>query len=432
MERLAILQLEAWKRAENRKPLVLRGARQVGKTWLAKEFGKRYYQQTAYINFEETPSLAAIFEGDFDIPRIVAALRAATEIDILPGETLIILDEIQECPRALTALKYFNEKANDYHIIAAGSLLGVALHEGSSFPVGKVTFLDIGPLSLAEFIQALGHDQLWRSVAESNWELMSVFHDRLVSLLRDYLFVGGMPAAVLAFATNLDYQAARTEQSEILKAYDSDFSKHSPAEQVPKIRAVWESIPRQLAKERKRFFYGDVASGARARSHETAIEWLAQAGVVERVRQISAPRLPLTGYDENDAFKLFLVDVGLLGALAALPTAAVINGSAIFTEFRGALTEQYVATQLKQQLGASPRYWTNGQNSAEVDFVIQRGLDIIPIEVKANRNLKSKSLQVYREKFAPPLAIRTSLAPYARSTSLVDLPLYALATLSML
>ncbi|MDR1187022.1 MAG: ATP-binding protein [Bifidobacteriaceae bacterium] len=432
MERDAMAKLTAWQASARRKPLLLEGPRQAGKTWLLRELGRQRYQHTAYIDFEQTPSLGAVFEGDFDASRIIGQLQVATGVPIKPGGTLIVLDEIQACPRALTALKYLSDHAEAHHIACAGSLLGIALHSDDSFPVGKVNFLPVGPMSFWEFLRALGQEALASAMAGQDWQLLAPFHDRLATALRDYLFVGGMPEAVAEFAGQHDYSRARDVQEEILRAYDRDFSKHAPAAQVPKIRAIWRSIPAQLAKDQHRFAYADLGPGARSRTHLRAIEWLAQAGVVMQVRRAAAPRLPLNSYADPSAFKLFLADTGLLGALAGLSPESVIHPNQLFTEFRGSLTEQYAAAELSGALGAVPHYWANAAGSAEVDFVVQRAQDIVPVEVKAGLNLKSQSLRVYRQKYDPTLAVRASLAPYARRGSVVDLPLYALAALPTL
>jgi len=427
-----MIRLKQWKSSPRRKPLLLEGPRQVGKTWLLEEFGRQEYERTAYLDFEETPTLRTIFDGDFDAARIVGQLQIATGTRITPGDTLIILDEIQACPPALTSLKYFNERANEYHIACAGSLLGVALHEQSSFPVGKVNFIPVNPLSFTEFLNAVGQDGLAQALMEQDWVLLAPFHERLVSLLRDYLFVGGMPEAVAMFSQAQEYTQVREIQQEILQAYDRDFSKHAPPEQVPRIRQVWQSIPGQLAKEQRRFVYGQLAPGARSRTHRTAIDWLVQSGVILEVRRVSAPRVPLSGYADPDAFKLYMADVGLLSALSGLSSSAVLEPDRLFIEFRGSLTEQYAAMQLFTVFGGAPYYWTNGGGTAEVDFVVQRERDVVPVEVKATRNLKSKSLRVYQDKYEPGLAVRSSLAPYARRGNLIDLPLYALQTLPAL
>lgn len=422
-------QLRTWQASVRRKPLLLEGPRQTGKTWLLKQFGSEAYRDTAYLDLEQSPTLRAIFDADFDSSRILRQLQLATGVRVAPASTLIVLDEIQACPRALSALKYLNDNASEYHVACAGSLLGVTLHEQSSFPVGKVNFLSVGPLSFAEFLRATGDAPLAEALAGREWELLRPFHARLVGALRDYLFVGGMPEVVATFAESHDFAAAREVQQEILRAYDHDFSKHAPSDQVPRIRAVWQSIPKQLAREQRRFAYGQLGPGARSRTHQAAIEWLTQAGLVHQVDRVTAPRLPLSGYVDPAAFKLYLADVGLLGALSGLGAAAVIEGDRMFTEFAGSLTEQYAELALAAAFGRT-YYWTNGAGTAEVDFVVQRERDVVPVEVKASRNLKAQSLRVYREKFAPMLAVRASLAPYEVRDGLVDLPLYALSWLS--
>ena len=432
MDREAMGRLRTWKTSSRRKPLLLEGPRQVGKTWLLKQFGQQEYRHTAYLDFEQDPALRAVFDGDFDVTRMLSQLQLASGAPIQPSDTLIVLDEIQACPRALTALKYLNENANEYHIACAGSLLGVALHEQASFPVGKVNFLAVNPLTFAEYLSAINQAPLAQAVAEQDWGVLRPFHERLVEALREYLFVGGMPEAVAVFAQGRDFAAARGVQLEILTAYDHDFSKHAPSEQVPRIRAVWQSIPAQLARQQRRFTYSQVSPGARGRTHLAAIDWLAQAGVVHQVCRVSVPRLPLSGYADATAFKLFLADVGLLGALSGLGASAVIEGDRMFTEFSGSLTEQYAEMALHAAFGRTPYFWTNGEATAEVDFVVQREHDVVPVEVKANRNLKAQSLRVYREKFVPELSVRSSLAPYSVRDGLVDLPLYALGGLPSL
>ncbi|MDR1824480.1 MAG: ATP-binding protein [Bifidobacteriaceae bacterium] len=429
MERSAMASLVKWKDSARRKPLLLQGARQVGKTWLLKEFGRREYRNVAYANFEENPSLAAVFGGDLDPSDLLIGLRAATETSIKPGATLIILDEIQACPRALTSLKYFNEEASEYHIACAGSLLGVAMHQGQSFPVGQVSFLSINPLTFTEFLQARGRPQLAEVLQSSAWDLVTALHQPLLNALAEYTVVGGMPEVVAEFVDSLDFAQARATQMEILAAFDNDFSKHVPAEQLPKVRAVWASVPQQLAKEQKRFRYRELAPGARARSHEAAIRWLSDAGLVHRVPQVSVPRLPLLGYEAAAAFKLFLLDVGLLGAMSQLPPQVAIQGDALYSEFKGSLTEQYVASHLVAALGRAPHYWANEAGRAEVDFLVQLGGDLVPIEVKAGLSTQAKSLRVYRDKYSPALAVRASLLPYRRESGLVNLPLYAIERL---
>lgn len=431
MYRQVMSRLRVWKQSDQRKPLLLEGARQVGKTWTLREFGRQEYARVAYFNFEETPSLAGLFAGDIDIRRLLGQLQIETGTQITPGDTLIVFDDIQECPRALTALKYWHERANQYHVACAGSLLGVALHQQSSFPVGQVWFQPVRPLSFAEFLDAIGQSGLQAALEARDWASLRPFHERLVSHLRDYLFSGGMPEAVAAFAATSDYSQVRQIQLDILQAYDRDFSKHAPTEQVPRLRQVWQAVPAQLAKEQTRFAYSVLKPGARSRTHQTAIDWLTQAGVIVQVRRVGVPRLPLSAYFDP-AFKLYLLDVGLLGALAGLSPATVVRGNQLFTEFSGALTEQYVAQELLAAFSSVPSYWTNGGGTAEVDFVVARGEQVIPIEAKATVNLKAQSLRIYREKYSPPLAIRASLHLFQRHDGLIDLPLYAVMTIPSL
>jgi predicted AAA+ superfamily ATPase len=430
MERSAMAALKRWKISSRRKPLLLQGARQVGKTWLLREFGKREYENVAYANFEENEALASIFEGDLSPQRILIGLRAATGSPITPSKTLLVLDEIQACPKALTALKYFNEQANDYHIACAGSLLGVAMHEGASFPVGKVSFLQINPLTFTEYLDACGHEELAKLLDDApDWKLISALHTYFLAALSEYLVVGGMPEVVSGFLDAGDFNVAREVQAEILQAFDRDFSKHVPADQLPKVRAVWASIPEQLAKEQKRFRYGELGPGARARSHQTAIQWLVQAGLVSQVSCVTVPRLPLPSYGDTTAFKLFALDVGLLGAMSKLTPEVAIQGDRLYTEFKGSLAEQYVEMQLRAILGNPLHYWANDNGRAEVDFVVQLGQRVVPIEVKSGTSNQAKSLKVYRDRYSPEISIRTSLQPYRKESWLVNLPLYAIECL---
>ncbi|MCL2783754.1 MAG: ATP-binding protein [Propionibacteriaceae bacterium] len=430
MERHVMADLAAWRTSPYRKPLVLEGARQVGKTWCLKQLGERYYDNIAYINFEATPSLASIFDGDLDVRQIVAGLSAATGVPIEPGKTLIILDEVQDVPRAVTSLKYFAEQAPQQHVVAAGSLLGVALHKGASFPVGKVDFLTVRPLTFAEFAQAVGQGSLIAALADGDWPVINALHDRYVTILRDYLCVGGMPEAVARFADARDFVGARQVQQSVINAYERDFSKHAPIDEVPRIADVWRSLPSQLAKANGRFIYGDVTPGARGRQYEAAILWLKQAGLIHVVRQLTAPRLPLAAYEDKAIFKLFAVDTGLLVAMSGLDVSAVTQGNRLFTEFKGTLTEQYACQELVALMGRAPHYWMSGPGGAEIDFVAQLANDIVPIEVKAERNLRAKSLQVYRAKYDPPVAVRMSLMPHTVHECLIDLPLYAAGRLN--
>ncbi|HBF05266.1 MAG TPA: ATPase, partial [Prevotella sp.] len=346
MERLAINELVEWKNSDRRKPLVLEGARQVGKTWLVKEFARLHYNNIAYVNFEEMKILQNLFEQDFNVQRIVAAIGAATNVDCKQEDTLIFLDEIQAAPHGITSLKYFCENAPQYHVIAAGSLLGIELHRGESFPVGKVQFMYLYPMNFIEFTLAMGEKGLAKVLMDKNWDLLNMFAPKYMELLKYYYYVGGMPEAVLSFSKKRNWSEVRTIQKEILDSYQSDMSKHAPSEIVPRITDVWKSIPAQLSKENRKFIYGVVREGARAREYEVALEWLKDAGLIYKVYNVKAPKLPLIAYEDRAAFKIFCLDVGLLGAMTNLKPVTLVTGNEIFTEFKGALTEQYVMQQL--------------------------------------------------------------------------------------
>jgi predicted AAA+ superfamily ATPase len=435
MKRQAMQELIKWKNTAGHKPLIIQGARQVGKTWIMKEFARTQYENVAYIWFEKNERMAALFAGDMNTERLLLGLEAEVGHKIIPGKTLIIFDEIQDCPNALTSLKYFNENASEYDILAAGSLLGVFLHEGVSFPVGKVEFLNLTPMNFCEFLSAMGEERLCDLLDKQDWNMIKVFKDKFTYYLRLYFYVGGMPEAVNKFANNKDFEAVRKTQQDILTAYKEDFSNHVPKAHIQKVVQIWESVPYQLAKENKKFVYSEVQSGGRASAYETALEWLIGGGLIHRVSRISKPALPLKGYaNASAAFKLFMVDVGLLSAMSRLDVRAILEGDALFTEFKGALTEQFVC----QELNAMPddfdiAYWANEAPArAEIDFVLQSGAQVIPLEVKSSVNLKSRSLSVYREKFQPKTEIRTSLADYKKTGNLIDLPLYALVKLRVL
>lgn len=427
MRRRAIADLVQWKNSPGRKPLIIRGARQVGKTWLMKELGKMEYAQTAYINFESTRRLQDIFKDDFDIKRIILALEIETGVQINPTNTLIILDEIQEAQGALTSLKYFYENAPEYHVVSAGSLLGVALHSQTSFPVGKVNFLDLYPLSFEEFLIASGENGLIDLLKRADWKLVTSFKSRYITLLKEYYFVGGMPEAVLSFTTRKDFAEARGIQKRILEAYEQDFSKHAPNEIVPRIRMLWNSIPAQLAKENRKFIYGIIRHGARAKDYELAMSWLIDCGLVHKISRATKPAVPLKAYEDFSAFKLFLSDVGLLNAMADLDVRTLLDGNAIFEEFKGALTEQFVLQQLIPRKELSIYYWSAEQSKAEIDFLIQYNGAVIPLEVKAEENLRAKSLRTFRQKYNPPLAVRTSMSDFRKEVWLINLPLYAIS-----
>lgn len=429
MIRFAMEQLEKWKGKKRRKPLIIRGARQVGKTWLMKEFGRTAYAHTVYINFDNNERMKALFSGSFSVERIVTGLELYAGHKIDAESTLLIFDEVQEVPQALSSLKYFDEDAPQYQIVCAGSLLGVALHPGTSFPVGKVEFLDLYPLSFFEFMVAMGKEQFVELLQKGDFEMATTFKQDYTDLLKHYYYVGGMPEVVQAFADNKDFNEAREIQQRILAAYEQDFSKHAPNEVVPRIRMLWNSIPAQLAKENKKFIYGLVKEGSRAKEYELAMLWLTDCGLVHKVHRVNAPSLPLKAYEDLKAFKLFLVDVGLLSCMVGLRQDVLLDGSTMFKEFKGALTEQYVLQQLKTLHGVSTYYWTADRGTAEVDFVIDTGSDVIPVEVKAEENLQAKSLKVYREKFEPKVSVRVSMAEYKREDWLVNLPLWAVEPL---
>ena len=430
MQRYALKHLIDWKNKKNHKPLVIQGARQVGKTWLMQEFGKKYYEQVAYINFDVDLKSREIFDVDYDTERLIMDIGLATKTKINAENTLIIFDEIQECPRALTSLKYFREKAPQYDIIVAGSLLGVACHEGTGFPVGKVSFMNLFPLSFEEFLLAMGEERFVELLNKKDFKTIKLFNNKYEKILKQYCYVGGMPEIVQDFVENKDFESVRNLQKEILSAYEEDFTKHIPANTVAKIRLLWKSIPAQLSKENKKFIYGAAKEGARARDFEAALSWLINSGLVYRVNKITKPDLPITAYEDFNSFKLFVLDVGLLGAMTDLQADTIIDGNRIFEEFKGAITEQYVLQQFKTIKDLPVFYWSNETSRAEIDFVIQIKSDVVPVEVKAERNLQAKSLKVYMEKFKPNYAIRTSMADYKKTDNLIDLPLYTLENIT--
>lgn len=432
MYRMAMENLLAWKQSRRRKPLIIEGARQVGKTWLMKEFGRQAYGDTVYINFDSNARMAELFASDLDTKRLVLGLELYAGRKIDPENALLIFDEVQEVPRALAALKYFCEDAPQYHIVCAGSLLGIALHRGTSFPVGKVDFLKLYPLSFQEFLMAIGKKQFSELLDQQDFSMITSFRETYADALKQYYFVGGMPEAVESFAENQDFNEVRQIQKRILAAYEQDFSKHAPNEVVPRLRMLWNSIPAQLAKENKKFIYGLVREGARAKDYETALLWLSDCGLVHRVSRVNAPGIPLRAYEDMKAFKLFVLDVGLLGCMTGLHQRTLLDGNALFVEFKGALTEQYVCQQLKTLADLELCYYTNDRGSCEVDFVVDTGGRVMPLEVKAEANLRAKSLKTYREKFSPELAIRTSMADYRKEDGLVNLPLYAIGQIGSL
>lgn len=424
MKRSAIQELYRWKESNDRKPLIMLGARQVGKTWLMQEFAKKAYKKSAYINFEDNDMLQDLFVHDFDIPRIIASIQWSTGVAI-DEDTLIILDEIQEVPRGITALKYFYEKAPQYHVIAAGSLLGIAMHKKDSFPVGKVDFIHLYPLSFFEFLSAIGEDKMVELLRAKEWSMLTMFRAKFEERLRQYYIVGGMPAVVAAFANDGDLTKVRTIQKTILEAYERDFSKHAPAIEVPRIRMVWRSIPAQLAKENRKFIYGAVKEGARAKDFELAIEWLQDAGLIYKVNRCKKAQLPLAAYEDLSAFKIFMSDIGLMCAMSNVPVQSLLSGNVLFSDFKGALTEQYVLQQLKVHSSLSIYYWSAENSRGEIDFLLQRDEQIIPIEVKAEENLQAKSLRVFVERNPNLRGVRLSMSPYREQDWLVNYPLYS-------
>ena len=430
MYRIAIEKLYKWKNSKRRKPLIIEGARQVGKTWLMKEFGKQAYADTVYINFDSNSRMADLFSADLDTDRLIMGLELYAGRKINPENTLLIFDEVQEVPRALASLKYFYENAPQYHIVCAGSLLGIALHQGTSFPVGKVDFLKLYPLSFSEFLMATGNERFAELLKNQDYEMITSFKQTYIDALKHYYFVGGMPEAVQSFAESKDFNEVRAIQKRILAAYEQDFSKHAPNEVVPKIRMLWNSIPSQLARENKKFIYGLVREGGRAREYETAIMWLSDCGLVHKVSRVNAAGIPLKAYEDLKAFKLFIVDVGLLGCMTGLRQRTLLDGDDLFVEFKGALTEQYVCQQLKTIEDLGVYYYTNDRGSCEIDFVVDTGEQIVPIEVKAETNLRAKSLKTYRERFEPELSVRTSMADYKKEDWLLNLPLYAIENIT--
>jgi len=425
MERHLITELTNWKKSPNRKPLLLKGARQVGKTWLIKEFGRVAFKNVAYINFENSERLKMLFLLDFDIPRIITEIEIETKCKINPADTLLIFDEIQESTKGLTALKYFYENAPEYYIVAAGSLLGVALQKQNSFPVGKVDFLELYPMSFIEFLENIDEKLLAKQLIDNNWSVISGFHEKLISLLRIYYYVGGMPEVVADYVLNKDFLSLRKIQEKILVGYQNDFAKYAPNEIVPKIRMVWNALISQLSKENKKFIYGQIKKGSRAKDFEMAINWLQDAGLVNKVNRVNNPKIPLKSYIDYDAFKLFGLDVGLLNASGGIGASVLLEKNNILTEFKGAMTEQFVWQQLRLQYDLF--YWSS-EAEAEVDFLLQKDNQVVPVEVKAEENLKAKSLKVFVDKYSNTEAIRCSMSKYRSENWLTNIPLYAIGT----
>lgn len=425
MERFVYQQLKEWKENPKRKPLVLNGARQVGKTWLLKEFAQREYAKMAYVVCRKNPIVKEIFAVDFNVERILRALSALAGVDITPNDTILILDEVQDVPEALEALKYFREDAPDYHVAVAGSLLGLSIHGGTSYPVGQVNMVNVYPMNFEEFLLAKGENQMQHLLADRDYQTLTLLHEKYTDLLRQYFFVGGMPEAVQEYASTGALQSVRAIQKEILHGYDMDFSKHAPADQVARIRMVWQTIPAQLFRENKKFIFGAVSKGARAKDFELAIQWLCDAGLAYRVQRVSKPELPLQIYSEVNAFKLYLSDLGLLGAMADVQPAQILVNNSIFKEYKGGMTEQYVLQQMKSKGVEGIYYHTTDESRLEIDFLIQREGHLLPIEVKAEGNVRSNSLSRLLSAHSELHAERYSMLPYKEQESMTNVPLYA-------
>lgn len=424
MERSIYSSLKKWKESPTRKPLILQGARQVGKTYILKEFGAREYSEVVYINCDDNNDMQNMFV-DYDVDRIIRSLSAISGVSIKPSTTLLILDEIQEVERGLASLKYFCEKAPEYHVAVAGSLLGITLHEGTSFPVGKVDMLYMYPMDFEEFLLAMGKEQLVELLRSNSWAALTPLRGMLIELLRQYYFVGGMPEAVKAYVERGDIWEVRSIHSKIIDAYRNDMSKHVPKQQVQRINMVWNSIPSQLARDNKKFIYGALRKGARANDFEIAIQWLVDSGLVHKVHRISKPVVPLKFYEDMASFKLFLLDCGLLGALSETPPEQILIGDNVFEEYKGAFTENYVLQQLKSLPRTFVYYYSNDNSTLEIDFVVQHEAHVIPIEVKAEENLRAKSLRQFVTDNAGLHGVRFSMSDYREQDWLTNVPLWA-------
>ncbi len=429
MKRDILQSLLTWKKSERRKPLILRGARQVGKTWCLQSFGKEYYKQVAYLNFEEMPLASQLFKNDLNSSRIIMEIGLLLDMDISPKDTLLVFDEIQACPEALNSLKYFNEKANEYHIVTAGSLLGIKLNKLKSFPVGKVNFLDLFPMSFCEFLDAIGKQNLRSYIDNIDFKVDKLtlisepIHQQLIGLLKHYTFVGGMPEVVKTFSSTNNFRSVRTVQNEILDAYLLDFSKHAASHEIMKITLIWNQLHTQLAKENKKFIFSAIKKSARGREFENAMMWLEDAGLIYKSINVTTPKIPIDAYSHANIFKVFLLDVGLLGAMSNLPVSILIEDERLFTEFKGAFIENLIAAFLAPMNNKKLFYWTS-KNQAEVDFIVPYELNIYPLEVKAGISKKKKSLLVYGEKFKPPQLIRTTLRNLRKDGNILNIPLY--------
>jgi predicted AAA+ superfamily ATPase len=426
MYRDKINELIQWKKSKDRKPLIIRGARQVGKTWLMKEFGKTEYEEVIYVNFEQERSLHSMFIGDLHPERLLQMLEMRFKIKPKPKNTLIIFDEIQEAERGLTSLKYFCEDAPEYHIVAAGSLLGLTLHKNVSFPVGKVNFLDLHPLTFTEFLTAIGEERFANLLKKNDFSMITTFKEQYIEWLRFYFYIGGMPEVVANFAIHQDFNQVRKIQHFILDTYEKDLSKHAPKDIVGRVELLWNSIPSQLAKENRKFVYANVASGARAREYELAMAWLLDCGLIHKIHRVTKVGYPLKTYQDFSAFKLYFNDIGLMSAMSKMDVTVLLKGSAVFEEFKGSLTEQYVLQQLVTNNDMTIAYWSAERSDAEIDLIVQYKDQLIPIEIKAAENLKAKSLKSFCEKHNPKIAIRASLSNYRQEDWMTNVPLYAI------
>ena len=428
MYRKIIYKLKRWKQSPHRKPLILQGARQTGKTWIMKEFGRTEYKNAAYLFCQENPALENLFNAPFNKERLLTGFQMLCGFKIEPENTLIILDEIQEIPKVLTALKFLYEQAPEYHIVCAGSLLGIAVHQDISFPVGKVNFLQLYPLSFSEFLIAIGKEQQAALIndTEQDAELLKTFAEDFKELLKYYFFIGGMPEVVSTWIETKDFNEVRRIQKELLITYENDISKHTTAETANRIKQIWTSVPSQLAKENKKFLYSVVKGSARSREYESALNWLKNAGLLMKVHRVNKQGIPLKAYEDLEAFKIFILDTGLLCSMTDLSAKILLEGNKLFTEFKGALTEQFVCQQLTSEFGITPYYWSAKDGTAEVDFIFQNDALVVPIEVKAEINLRAKSFKLYRDTYNPELAFRFSLSDFVDHGSLKDVPLYDL------
>ncbi len=433
MERTLIYELLVWKEKENRKPLVLKGVRQCGKTYLLKDFGNRYYDNVAYFNFEETDSLISVFEKDYDTKRIILELELFLGKSIKPGATLIILDEIQECGRALTAMKYFCENAPEYHIVCAGSLLGIALQKQLSFPVGKVDFLTLYPMSFSEFLRACGSETLADYIEnfKKGDTVPEPIGDKLTTFLRQYYITGGMPEVVSTWQKTNNIEEVERVQQNIINSYELDFAKHAPTKDFPKLTAIWRSIPEQLAKQNTKFIFSHVKKGWRSKDLEDALEWLIAAGLVYKVCKIEKPFIPLSSYADDTSFKLYMADIGILRKLSKLPYEVILDATPNYKEFKGSLTENYVLCELVKSVDETLYYWSSG-NTAEVDFILHSGSEIVPVEVKSERNVKARSLAEYRKKYTPKYSVKTSMKNETNGEEVLNIPLYLISALERL